>query len=284
MERLRRLRDFRKESIELQQAIAGWHIEGPFLSAEPGFCGAHNPALMRDPTAGHIRELRHLTGTDPVLITVAPERAGAIDVIELAVSLGMKVSLGHTNASREVLAASMRAGATGFTHLGNGCPRELDRQDNILWRVLDLPGFMVSLIPDRIHVAPELFRLTHRVLGSESIYYTSDAMSAAGGPPGRYTLGRLELEVGPDQVVRLPGKPNFAGSALRPIEGVFRAAEMLEEGWQDAWWRSSIAPARFMALGEALQVGGPATFCLVETNERGGLAHLRVILNGEELS
>src|SRR5204863_2163181 len=137
----------------------------------------------------------------------------------------IKISLGHTNASSELLRQAVEAGAAGFTHLANGCPRELDRHDNILWRVFETPGLTVSLIPDRIHVSPPLFRLIHRTLGQESIYYTTDAMSAAGAPPGKYRLGKMELQVGADQIVRQPGKQLFAGSALRPIDGVFRAAE-----------------------------------------------------------
>jgi N-acetylglucosamine-6-phosphate deacetylase len=145
-----------------------------------------------------------------------------------------------------VLQRAVRAGATGFTHLGNACPRELDRHDNILWRVFETPELLVSLIPDGIHVAPPLFRLAHRVLDEQSIYYTTDAMSAAGAPPGRYPLGRLELEVGADQIVRQPGKSNFAGSAVKPIDGVFRAAEMLGQSWRDVWKRFSERPAEWI--------------------------------------
>src|SRR6266545_1605684 len=53
--RLRHLRALRGQSPELRRAIAGWHVEGPFLSAEPGFCGAHDPTLMRDPTPKDLR-------------------------------------------------------------------------------------------------------------------------------------------------------------------------------------------------------------------------------------
>src|SRR5581483_7673599 len=237
--RLRHLRTLRSQSAELQSVIAGWHIEGPFLSREPGFHGAHNPALMLDPTPAHIQELRAITGKDPLLLTIAPERAGALEAIAAAVSLGIKISLGHTNAPAEMLRKSVQAGATGFTHLSNGCPRELNRHDNILWRVLETPGLTAGLIPDAIHVSPALFRLLHQWIGPEAVYYTTDAMSAAGAPPGRYKLGGLEVEVGADQIVRQPGKTNFAGSALRPCDGVFRAAQMLNCSWQDAWHRSA---------------------------------------------
>jgi N-acetylglucosamine-6-phosphate deacetylase len=280
-ERLRRLRALRAQSPELQHAIAGWHIEGPFLSAEPGFCGAHDPASMCDPTPTHIRELRTIVGPDPVLLTLAPERSGALAAIELGVSLGLKVSLGHTNASADILCRAIQAGATGFTHLANGCLRELDRHDNILWRVFEAPTQSVSLIPDCIHISPALFRLIHRLLPPETIYYTTDAMAAAGAPPGRYTIGRLEVEVGPEQVVRQPGKTNFAGSALRPVEGVFRAAQMLNCRWQLAWTRFSQKPAQFMGWDLEFARGRPADFCLLKTTGDNQLDQLQVYVRGE---
>jgi N-acetylglucosamine-6-phosphate deacetylase len=283
MARLRHLRNLRSQSVELQKAIIGWHIEGPFLSPEPGFCGAHNPAVMCDPLPKHIHELRRIICSDPVLLTLAPERLEAIAAISLAVSLGMKVSLGHTNAPRKRLEQAVMAGATGFTHLGNGCPRDLDRHDNILWRVFETPGMTVGLIPDMIHVSPALFRLVHRIAGSASVYYTTDAMSAAGAPPGRYKLANLELQVGEDQIVRLPGKPNFAGSALQPIDGIFRAATMLHCSWQEVWPHFSEVPAGFVGLEQGIKVGRPADFCLLEITPPNQLESLRVFLSGEAI-
>jgi N-acetylglucosamine-6-phosphate deacetylase len=233
VERLRRFRAFRAADPELQQVIAGWHVEGPFLSEKPGFCGAHDASVMRDPTPDLIRELRDAAGDDPLLITLAPERKGAIDAIALASELGIQVSLGHTDASAADLRDAIEAGATAFTHLGNGCPQTLDRHDNIVWRVLDAPGLRVGLIADGIHVSPALFRLIHRVLPPDRIYYTTDAMAAAGAPPGRFTLGRLQLEVGADGVVRQPGRTNFAGSSLRPSEIAPRANAMLGPGHEE---------------------------------------------------
>ncbi len=264
MQRLRRLRELRAQTPELLRAIAGWHVEGPFLSAEPGYCGAHDPGLMLDPTSQHIHELRDAAGTDPLLLTLAPERPGAIEAIARAVSCGMKVSLGHTNAPQAALAAAVQAGATGFTHLGNGCAKEQDRHDNIFWRVFETPGLVVGLIPDRIHVSPAFLRISHRQLGAENVYYTTDAASPAGAPPGRYRLGRLEVEVAADQIVRQPGRTNFAGSALRPLEGVFRAAEMLGCPWQQAWERFSARPRALLGLPAPLAPGQAASFCVVE--------------------
>jgi N-acetylglucosamine-6-phosphate deacetylase len=275
--RLRHLKKVRDESAELKSVIAGWHIEGPFLSSEPGFHGAHNPTLMLDPTAAHIQELRGITGMDPLLLTLSPERTGALAAIALAKSLGIKISLGHTNASAKILRDAVQAGATGFTHLGNGCPQQLDRHDNILWRVFATPGLTVSLIPDRIHVSPTLFKLIHRLIEPGAIYYTTDAMAAAGAPPGPYRLGAIRVEAAADQVVREPGKPNFAGSALRPVDGIFRAAEMLDCPWPVAWQRMSLAPTKFMGLRNGLESGEPANFCLLKLDASQRLQELKMI-------
>jgi len=280
--RLKHIRTLRNENAELKEGIAGWHIEGPFLSPEPGFRGAHNAAVMCNATTQHIDELLAVTGGDPVLLTVASEREGSSEVIRYAASKGIKISLGHTNASAESIAEATKAGAIGFTHLGNGCPRTLDRHDNIVWRVLDQSALTVGIIPDRIHVSPEPFRLFYKTLRADKIYYTTDAMAAAGAPPGRYRIGAVEVEVGPDQVVRLPGQPNFAGSALKPIEGVQRTAQMLGESWQTVWPCFSTVPAQMMGLDVALEPGKAASFCLVETDAAQLPKRIRVYLNGEE--
>jgi len=148
--------------------------------------------------------------------------------------------------------------------LGNACPQQLDRHDNILWRALDTPGLTVSVIPDKIHVSPALFRLIHRALLPESICYVTDAMAAAGAPAGRYSIGKLEVDVGADQIVRPPGRSNYAGSALDPFTGVLRAAEMLGCAWQAVWDGFSVRPAKFIGLGPPAEFGGYAQFCLIE--------------------
>lgn len=278
--RLRHLKALRDANAELKQAIFGWHVEGPFLSAEPGFRGAHNPDAMCDPTPDHISQLKQVTQDDPVLLTIAPERSGAVETVRAARQAGFRVSFGHTNAPQKAIGDALLAGGTAFTHLGNGCPQQLDRHDNILWRVLDLPGLTIGLIPDKIHVSPLLFRLVHRLVERERIYYTTDAMSAAGAPPGRYSIGRLELEVGEDRVVRLPGSPNFAGSSLTPVEAPFFAGQMRDVMWQDCWDHISRFPARFMGLKHEFAVGEPANFCLFSATEANTLTDLKVYYLG----
>ena len=119
-----------------------------------------------------------------------------------------------------------------------------------------------ELHPDGHHVSPAPLRLLHRLL-TGPVYYTTDAMAAAGTGLGRYHIGELEVEVGADQIVRQPGKTNFAGSALTPIDGVFRAAKMLNCPWQDCWSRFSEMPGRFIGFRNELRVG-LNSFCVVD--------------------
>ncbi len=284
LERLGRLRKLRAEDPQLLSAIVGWHIEGPWLSDEPGFHGAHPPEVMFDPGAEHALAIHDIVRRDRVLLTVAPERPGVLSAIQAATELGMFVSLGHTNASKGRITEAQEAGASGFTHLGNACPQAIDRHDNIIWRVLDSSGLMVSLITDGIHVAPSLVRLVHRSLPPGRILHTTDAMAAAGAAPGKYTLGPLALEVGEDRVVRPPGRTNFAGSALTPIEAVRRSAGMLRTSWRQTWAASSTTPASWLRIPISLAEGNRADFCVMREGPDGTLADLRVFAGGKQVA
>jgi N-acetylglucosamine-6-phosphate deacetylase len=261
---LKHIKTLRDSNPILHESIAGWHIEGPFLSEESGYCGAHDTSVMEDPSPAKIQELKEITQTDPTLLTLAPERPGSMESIRQAARQGIRVSLGHTNAGKTSLLQAAEAGATGFTHLGNACPQQLDRHDNLLFRVLDSENWMTGIIPDGIHVSPALFRIFHKLIPTEQIYYTTDAMSAAGSAPGKYRIGKIEVEVGEDQVVRQPGQSNFAGSALKPYEGIMRAAKMRHLSWREVWQHFSEIPSHWMRLPTGLHAGAPSNFCIVK--------------------
>lgn len=264
LENLRRIKAIRDANPELRRAIFGWHIEGPFISEKQGFIGAHPAEAVCDPTPERIEELKAVVGDDPTMLTLAPERSGSPAAIKRAGDLGIVISIGHSDTPKANLAAAVAAGAAAYTHLGNGCVQQLDRHDNILWRALDEPTLTYGVIPDGIHVSPQLFRIIHRLAPRENIYWTTDAMSAAGAPNGRYSIGRLEIEVGDDRIVRQPGKSNFAGSALEPLRGITTGAQMLGTSWQAVWDHFSVIPARLMGQRIALEPGSEALFCLIK--------------------
>jgi len=265
--RLKRFKELRDQSSELRAAIVGWHVEGPFLSEEPGYRGAHNPEVMQDPSPERMDELAAIVAGDPVMVTLAAERPKAIETAKQAIQRGFVVSIGHSNATAEQLRSAEEVGAKGFTHLGNGMPQEMDRHDNVVCRLFDTEVLMAGVIPDGIHVSPQMFRLFHKALPADRIYYTTDCMSAAGATPGEYTVGHNKLHVGDDQIVRVPGQSNFAGSALRPLQGVERASEMLSRTWRDVWDIGSINPATLIGLSAGLSIGDVADICVVRGSE-----------------
>ncbi len=280
--RIQYLNEIISSSSELSETFIGWHIEGPFMSPEPGFHGAHPPEHMLPPTPDKVATLRKLTGDSPLLLTMAPEWGNISEGIRAAKDLGAFVWLGHTNASSEQIESAVNAGATGFTHLGNGCTNALDRGDNIIYRIIDNPKINACLISDGIHVSPLLFRIMHRAMDEERITYTTDCMSAAGSPPGQFKVGPHTVEVGEDGIVRQPGKPNFAGSSLTPLEGVFRAARMLNTSLENVWHRFSDRFSDHLNLPPLWEIGRPADFCILTGPESA--RQVDVYIRGEKIT
>jgi len=201
-------------------ALCGYHLEGPWLLPEPGFHGAHDYRHMVAPEVRTFEHLQRAAGGNIRLVTLAPELPGSIPFIRALVGSGVQVSLGHTNASDSQIDAAIEAGARFCTHLGNGVPMELPRHDNIVQRLLARDELTAFFIPDGIHLPPRVLQNFFRAKPPGKAVFTTDAMAAAGAPAGRYTLAGLVIDVGDDRIVRQPGRPNFAGSALCADQGV----------------------------------------------------------------
>ncbi len=226
----RRLENFerlRAASPAVAQMIAGYHIEGPWLSPEPGFRGAHPPGPMHAPSLAEFKRLQDAARGRIRLITLAPEWPGSAECIAAIVQAGVQISLGHTNASCAQIDEAVRAGARFVTHLGNGTPPELPRHDNVIQRLLARDDLIACLIPDGVHLPSFVLRNFFRAKPAGKVLFTTDAMAGAGAGPGRYRVGRLEIDVGADGIARQPGGSGFAGSTLTPEEGVRRCAEYL---------------------------------------------------------
>lgn len=247
LEKLRRFEDYRRQDKLIRDVIVGYHLEGPYLSAEVGYRGAHRGDLMKDPDWDEFQKNQDAANGRIRLVTLAPERKGSGEFIQNATRSGVRISLGHTNASAHEIDIAIGSGATLCTHLGNGCPSEMHRHDNIIQRLLARDELIACLIPDGIHLPPNVLKNLYRAKPEGQVILTTDAMAAAGAGPGKYTIGELELEVAEDKVVRLPGASNFAGSALSLDEGVCRAQEWLGVSHEKATLMASSTPA--IALG-----------------------------------
>ncbi len=171
----------------------GIHLEGPFLSHAKR--GVHPPAFLLDPDIDLFDRIYDAAEGYVRLMTLAPELPGAPDLAAHAVARGVRVSVGHSNATAAETRAAIAAGATSATHTFNAM-RPLDhREPGILGTVLTDDSLFAELICDGIHSAPEMTKLWWRAKGPNRAILVTDAMSATGMPDGEYRLGGLTVQV-----------------------------------------------------------------------------------------
>ena len=189
--------------------ITGIHLEGALAGRRAVRRARTVPAARPDPGevdavlaagAGHIR-----------MVTVAPERAGALDAIERIVAAGAVAAVGHTDASYEQTRLAIAAGARVGTHLFNAMRPIHHREPGPVIALLEDPRVTVELIADGVHVDAALYRFASRSAGPDRLSLVTDAMAAAGRPDGAYRIGPLAVDV-VDGVARLAGTQTIAGS------------------------------------------------------------------------
>jgi N-acetylglucosamine-6-phosphate deacetylase len=211
--KLNRLAAFIEEEPTSNRRARGIHIEGPFISSEPGYIGAHPVKHAQKATLDAAKSLLEAGNGLVKLVTLAPEQDPRGEVTRYLSSQGVCVAAGHTNATREQLQEAIDNGLQVFTHLGNGCPAILPRHDNIVHRVLSLHDKLrVSLIADGHHLPLWLLRSWIDWFGIERVSIVSDAISAAGLSQGMHTLGNRKVLVGEDGVPRSEDRTHFVGS------------------------------------------------------------------------
>ncbi|OLT38700.1 N-acetylglucosamine-6-phosphate deacetylase [Saccharomonospora sp. CUA-673] len=196
--------------------LAGIHLEGPFLAESR--CGAHDPAVLREPDPGAVSTL---LDAGPVrMVTLAPELPGGVKAVRQIAEAGVLAAVGHSDARRDDLRAALDAGATVATHLFNGMRPLHHREPGVVGTLLDDERVTVELISDLVHVHPDVLHLAATHAGRGRTTLITDAMAATGGPDGRYTLGALDVDVR-GGVATLPGSGALAGSTLT-MDAAFR--------------------------------------------------------------
>lgn len=221
------IRRAREEAPVLARAIPGVHLEGPFLCPEDGPRGAHPRAYVCNPDWELFCRLQDAAGGLIRLVTIAPERPGALDLVGRLRAAGVVVAIGHTDATEADIDDAVQAGAQLSSHLGNGAHAVLPRHRNYIQKQLATDGLLATIIVDGHHLAEYFVKNVVRCKGPEQVILITDAMAAAAAPPGMYRLGEVLAEASADGVVRLPGTPYLAGSALtmdRAVDNVRRFA------------------------------------------------------------
>lgn len=232
----------------LENLMPSFHIEGPCISPIDGYRGAHPAEHVRPATVDVMKKLVDAAGgPDWVsIVTLAPEVDEGLKATRWLKERKITISAGHTDAPLDLLQEAQRAGLAMFTHLGNGCANEIPRKDNIINRALSLDRLTYSFIPDGHHIEWFVLKIWLKVAGIDRSVFTTDCMSAADAPPGRYRIGPWELEVGADKLVRPPGGKHLAGSALTMREAFANAREQLKLSHDDAEQLCNFNPAKFV--------------------------------------
>jgi N-acetylglucosamine-6-phosphate deacetylase len=242
----------------------GIHLEGPFLShlkrgvQPPEYLLAPDIAVfdrLFDAAEGHIR-----------LMTLAPELPGAAELAAHATARGVRVSLGHSNATAAETRAAIAAGAVSATHTYNAM-RPLDhREPGILGTTLTCDSLYAEIICDGIHVAAEMVKLWWRAKGPQRCLLVTDAMSAAGMPDGEYSLGGFPVEVANGRAM---ARGVLAGSVLTLDRALSNFMAFTGASLELALRLLTVNPAAMTGLSDqagSLEVGGPANLVAVDAD------------------
>ncbi|PRX68095.1 N-acetylglucosamine 6-phosphate deacetylase [Nonomuraea fuscirosea] len=225
--------------------LAGLHLEGPYISRAR--CGAHDPALLREPSPQELAGLIKAGRGHIRMLTIAPELPGALDTIRMAVAEGVIAAIGHSDADYEQTIVGIEAGASVATHLYNAMPPLGHRAPGPVAALLDDERVTVELVNDGVHVHAAMLRLAYEVAGPGRTVLITDAMSATGLGDGDYALGSMRVHVR-DGVARLAEGGSIAGSTLTMDVAFRRAVQEVGMSLPDAVQVASLTPARVLGL------------------------------------
>jgi N-acetylglucosamine-6-phosphate deacetylase len=229
--------------------VPGFHLEGPFLNPAPGYAGCHPPAAMIPPDLVVLHRLAHSLVRPILLLTLAPERPGAVALVAEARGRGIAVAMGHTAADSAATARAAEAGVTLSTHLGNALPQPQPKFLNPLMAQLAADALHASFIADGIHIPRDVLKVLIRAKGPQRCILVTDATAAAATPPGLYPFAGQPIEHAADGSVRVPGTLTLAGSALCLDQAVRNLV---------AWGIADAATALAMASAHPAVVLAPA--------------------------
>ncbi|PYK05256.1 MAG: N-acetylglucosamine-6-phosphate deacetylase [Verrucomicrobia bacterium] len=275
---LKAVRDYRSPI----SAVAGVHVEGPFISKAK--CGAQRAEFIQEPSPTGVRQL--LEHADVIKrVTIAPELPGALEAIESFRTHGVSVSGGHSDAWDEDARAAFDRGMRSATHtfncMSNARRRGICRVGGLIEFALSEPQISCELIADGHHVSPTLMRMLYRAKGAGGICLVTDATAGAGLPEGsRFSLFGNECLV-EGGVCLLADRSALAGSASRMIDLVRTMVQKVDVPLHEAVMMATGNPARAIGLEKKgqLTVGADADFVVLSPE----LEVLRVSVGGKEI-
>jgi N-acetylglucosamine-6-phosphate deacetylase len=230
-------------SVSGRDGVIGLHLEGPFIS--PKRPGVHRSDRIAQPAAGDLEQLCELARAGRSMVTLAPECVPAGFVRTLAAS-GVRVSIGHSEASAATVMQAIADGATGVTHLFNAMPPLSAREPGIVGAALAENRLTAGLIVDGIHVDPISVRAAFAAKGCERIALVTDAMPTVGASLDHFELVGRTIRLANGRLTTEEG--TLAGAHLDMAMAVRNAVRLAQLALEDALRAASLTPARFLGL------------------------------------
>ena len=227
-------------------SVLGIHLEGPYISAEDGPRGAHPLEHVREPDWDEFQRWQDIADGQISIVTLAPEKKGAIPFIKRLVANGIVVALGHTDAAPSDIQAAIDAGARLSTHLGNGAHALIRRHPNYIWEQLGADQLWASLIVDGHHLPPTVAKSMMRAKTLDRCLLVSDAVALAGMEPGIYEFAGKSVELTADRCVRLVGTEYLAGSAIELARGIENSVRFAGISLKEAVSLATLQPIRLL--------------------------------------
>jgi N-acetylglucosamine-6-phosphate deacetylase len=231
--------------------LGGIHYEGPYLAT--AFCGAQNPAFLREPSTAELGALMDAGDGAVRMVTLAPELPGAHEAIRLLVSRSVVAAIGHTDATYRQVMDAIEIGASVGTHVFNGMRPPHHRNPGPAYALLGSPAVTCEFVADGAHLADETLEFALTVVGNARAALITDAMAAAGMPDGSYDLGGQPVVVS-DRVARLAakdaeqnGEPHAIAGSTLTMDTAFRRAVRVTGSIVAAARAAATTPAK--ALG-----------------------------------
>ena len=252
-------------SPDIKEAIPGIHIEGPFISPEEGPRGCHDPSFIRDPDFEEFMQWQEAAEGRIVMVTIAPEREGSMDFIKKVTRTGVKIAIGHTGATPEIIKEAIKAGAQFSTHLGNGSYLILPKVNNYIWEQLAADELYAGIICDGFHLPASAVKIFTRTKGLERLILTSDVALAGGLNPGIYQWGSMEVEVFKDGHLGLAGSGILAGAGHLLDWDIAHFIKFTGNNLANAILLCTINPTKLIEMPHnygRLEVGAPANLTL----------------------
>lgn len=275
-----------ESSPDFAQAFVGIHLEGPFISPEDGPRGAHPRQHVCPPDWEQFQRWQNAARGQIRLLTLSPEWPESLRFIERAAASGVIVAIGHTAATPQQIADAVSAGAKMSTHLGNGSHAKIDRHPNYIWEQLANDDLWASFIVDGHHLPPSVVKCFLRSKGVAHSVLVTDAIAAAGCPPGKYKLGNIEAEVLESGRVCLPGTPYLAGSALEMHDAVGKAVAFSDATLEDALRMASANPAELFGLQDRgrMEIGQRADLVLFDWDAAANKMNIMATVVGGKIA